>query len=102
MNYGNLYPKFIQDKIGMAKDLHTFGNVNPGVIIWWFLKVVIIVFLFKKMKEPKESKKIAKWIYNNTRKPENAKLNLIESSLYCFILIPTVIVLLFLIINPYR
>lgn len=65
------YPKFIQDDIKeLTSEVHKFSNIWPLVIFKWF-------FLKKRRKE-------------------YMKLQLIESSLYLMISLPTVIVLIWL------
>jgi len=74
-----IYPKFIQERIERKeRKSHSIKKVCPLVVICWFFK------------------SLTAWCKNKDH-PKNAKINLIESSLYCFISIPTLTILLLLI-----
>jgi hypothetical protein len=100
------YPNFIKERIKKKGDeLHKFWNVYPGAIFCWGYSIIealairFIRCLGKKIKSPRIEKFVVCWIDKNKKRSQKDKIDLIESSLYCFVLLPTIFIAVILFVK---
>lgn len=93
---GTYYPIFIQDEINLEmREIHKLVKIGPWVIYNWFFKRIVSCIFMRLFNNNSKIYKYSQEVYLNIKDIKKAQL--IESSLYNLVILPTLIELIILI-----